>query len=376
MKKVAVLGATGSVGTQAIEVIRANSAALCLCAASCHRQWEKLVETVAPLRPATLITATENALLSYAWGEERATVYSGKDALTRYAREGDYDILLVAVTGIHGLAPTLAALERGKTVALANKETLVCGGHLVEKALEKVGKLVPVDSEHSAIHQCLKGEESASVEKLILTCSGGALRSVPIADLAKATPQEVLAHPNWSMGNKITVDCATMVNKGFEVVEAHYLFNLPYENIEVLLHPESTVHSMVEFVDGAVMAQLGTPDMRLPIQYALTYPLRLPSLCAKLSLAGKSLHFQAVDGERYPCFGEVLRAACRGPAALVALNAADEYLVEQFLLGHIQYGQIHTLLAKATAPFSGDCATLDEVLAVDEKAREYVRSLL
>ena len=271
---------------------------------------------------------------------------------------------------------TLAALERGKTVALANKETLVCGGHLVEKALEKVGKLVPVDSEHSAIHQCLKGEESASVEKLILTCSGGALRSVPIADLAKATPQEVLAHPNWSMGNKITVDCATMVNKGFEVVEAHYLFNLPYENIEVLLHPESTVHSMVEFVDGAVMAQLGTPDMRLPIQYALTYPLRLPSLCAKLSLAGKSLHFQAVDGERYPCFGEVLRAACRGPAALVALNAADEYLVEQFLLGHIQYGQIHTLLAKATAPFSGDCATLDEVLAVDEKAREYVRSLL
>ncbi len=298
------------------------------------------------------------------------TMWCGPDCMQRYAQEGDYDILVVAVTGIAGLLPTLSALRRGKRVALANKETLVCGGDLVMRtAAEYGGELLPIDSEHCALHQCI-AQSGKNVRRLYITASGGALRDVPQEALARASVEQVLAHPNWQMGGKITVDCATMVNKAFEIVEAHHLFGMPLANISAVLHRQSMVHGMAEFVDGSILAQMAVADMRLPIQYALTYPDRLPSLADPLSPMGLHLDFDAIDPQRYPCYTLGLQCAQAGSRALVAYNAADEVAVQAFLSGHICFGDIHTILCRTVQDVSGDCTDIDDILAVDQMARK------
>lgn len=362
MKRVAILGSTGSIGRQTLDVIRANADDLCVCALSCRHNVRLVLNQAADCGADTLISQT-------AIGECGLRTYEGKDALVRYAREGDYDILVVAVVGIAGLLPSLAALERGKTVCLANKETLVCGGELVAKALSKGGQLLPIDSEHCAIHQCLKGNDRADIRRIILTASGGALRDMPIDKLDQATKRDVLAHPNWNMGDKITVDCATMVNKGFEAIEAKALFGVSLDNIQILVHRQSIVHSMVQFTDNTYMAQLAVPDMRLPVQYALLYPDRVPSLVQEVDFCRQPLTFEAVDAARYPALSLVLDCARNSSARCVALNAADEVAVAAFLEGHITLGKIHTILSHTVAVFNGSIRDVEDVMRIDREAR-------
>ena len=362
MKRVAILGSTGSIGRQTLEVIRSNTDKLTACALSCHHNVPLMLNQIEDLGVDTLISQS-------AIGACGLNTYEGEDALVRYAREGDYDVLVVAVVGIAGLLPTLAALERGKTVCLANKETLVCGGELVEKALSKGGLLLPIDSEHCAIHQCLKGNERTDIRRIILTASGGALRDMPIDKMASATKREVLAHPNWDMGDKITVDCATMVNKGFESIEARALFGVSLDNIQILVHRQSIVHSMVQFTDNTYMAQLAVPDMRLPIQYALLYPDRVTSLVQEVDFCREPLTFEEVDAARYPALGVVLDCAQKSSAQCVALNAADEVAVAAFLEGHIALGKIHTILRHTAARFDGSIRDVEDVMRIDREAR-------
>lgn len=363
MKKVAVLGSTGSVGRQTLEVIRAHADELSACALSCHTNTRLMQEQARQFGVKTLVS-TQNI-------ECEGTVYSGEDALVRYAAEGDYDILVVAVGGLSGLKPTLAALHRDKIVCLANKESLVCGGRFVMDAvISSNGVLLPVDSEHSAVWQSLEGNRYRDIKRIILTASGGALRDYPLDKLPLATPREVLAHPNWAMGDKITVDCATMVNKAFEVVEAHYLFDVPYEDIDVLVHRESVVHSMVELRDNSVKAQLGVPDMRLPIQYALLYPARRPSLVGALDLVGRSLTFEGLDEARYPAFRCVVDGAAQSTSKAVAAVAADEAAVKAFLDGHIPLGGIHTILQRAVDAFDGNVRDLADVWRIYAEAAQ------
>jgi 1-deoxy-D-xylulose-5-phosphate reductoisomerase len=277
-----------------------------------------------------------------------------------------------------GFAPTLAALEAGKPVALANKETLIMAGHLVTRAAAASGApLLPIDSEHSAIWQCLQGEEpyAERVRRLLLTASGGALRDQPLDALADVTPDQALQHPTWTMGRKITVDSATLMNKGLEVIEAHWLFGLPYECIEVVIHHQSVIHSLVEFVDGSVKAQLGLPDMRLPIQYALTHPRRLPAPVPPLDLAALgALTFTSVDRERYPCLALACAAGSRGGTYPTVLNAANEEAVERFLSGGLRFIDIASLLEAALGAHEGTPhPSLEEVLAADAWARKYAQ---
>ncbi|MEX0750803.1 MAG: 1-deoxy-D-xylulose-5-phosphate reductoisomerase [Dehalococcoidia bacterium] len=287
------------------------------------------------------------------------------------------DVVVVATAGKAGLMPTLAALRAGKAVALANKEVLVMAGHIVTKAAETGhGELRPVDSEHSAIWQCLWGEDIAAVEKIILTASGGAFRDLSASELARVTPQQALRHPTWDMGRKITIDSATLMNKGFEAIEARWLFNVPMDRIEIVMHRESIVHSMVEFSDGSVKAQLGEPDMRLPILCALTYPDR--TACddvPKLHLARKgTLTFGETDLGRYPCLRLALEAGAKGGTWPVALAAADEVAVEDFMRGTLGFTDIAKVVDATLSAHAGRAdPTLDEVLEADAWAREFAR---
>ncbi|MGB9835094.1 MAG: 1-deoxy-D-xylulose-5-phosphate reductoisomerase, partial [bacterium] len=302
-------------------------------------------------------------------------LYLGEEGLVELVTREDVDLVLVAVVGIAGLLPTLEALRRGKTVALATKEALVAGGKLVKRAIQEGGgRLIPVDSEHSAIFQCLQGESMEAVDKIILTASGGPFWRRSPAELERVTVEEALAHPVWKMGKKITVDSATLMNKGLEVIEAHYLFGLPPEKIEVLIHPQSVVHSLVQFKDGAMLAQLSVPDMRLPIQYALLYPERLPSLVRTLDLAevGK-LEFQRADPERFPALRLAYRALEMGGTAPTVLSAADEVAVQAFLEGRISFTRIVQMVEEVLSshvPLSGE--TLEEVLEADRWARKKI----
>ena len=373
MKRVAVLGSTGSVGRQTLEVIRSFPDRLESCALSCHTNTELLLSQARSMRVNTLVCTQTNFA-------DAAYRYVGEDAAYRYALEGDYDVLVVALVGIAGLRPTLAALERGKTVCLANKETLVCGGPLVKKAQAKGhGVLLPIDSEHAAILQSLRAGERGEIKRLILTASGGALRDLPLADLQKATPDMVLSHPNWSMGDKITVDCATMVNKAFEVIEACYLFDVKPSKVEVLIHRESVIHSMVQFVDNSYVAQLAVPDMRLPIQYALLYPDRVPSLVEEMDFTSRPLTFERMDAERYPTFGVVMDAFLFGAAACIAANAADEVAVEAFLKGHISFRGIHRVLEETVSRLcssSGFVRDVEDVFEMDTNARAIAKGVV
>ncbi|WJQ12333.1 1-deoxy-D-xylulose-5-phosphate reductoisomerase [Geobacillus stearothermophilus] len=381
MKYISILGASGSIGQQTLDVMRAHPDKFRLAAASVGKNVEAARKLIVEFSPVLVAVTDRDAyeVLRCEYSGRTAVVY-GEEGLVEAAVCPQADVVVTAVVGSVGLVPTLKAIEAGKTIALANKETLVVAGHLVTAAAKRRGvPLLPVDSEHSAIFQCLQGEKREHVEKLILTASGGSFRDRTREELAHVTVEEALRHPNWSMGAKITIDSATMMNKGFEVIEAHWLFGLPYERIDVVLHRESVIHSLVEFRDTSILAQLGTPDMRIPIQYALAYPERLPIAAAKpLDLAALgALHFAPVDFDRYRCLRFAYEAGKRGGSLPTVLNAANEEAVAAFLAGRIPFLAIEEWIERALERHQPvDDPQLEEIREIDADVRAYVRSLL
>jgi 1-deoxy-D-xylulose-5-phosphate reductoisomerase len=353
--RLAILGATGSIGRQALEVVRAHPARLRVVALGANRNSEALGE------------------LAMEFPTARTAL--GANALAALATDPDAELVLVATPGVAALRATVAALADGKSVALANKEVLVAAGHLIRAMSGGAGeRLRPVDSEHNGLWQCLVGEDLAKVRSVALTASGGAFRDVPVEALPGVTPQHALRHPTWKMGPKVTIDSATLVNKGYEVVETRWLYGLAYERIDVVYHPESVVHALVEYVDGSVKALLAEPDMRLPIQYALLWE-RAPSLAPRFDWgAGRTLRFGQIDLERYPCFAVVLETARSGDLrAMIGLSAADELAVERFIGGEIPFTDIAPLLRRgaelgAKAGRSPE-PELDEIIAIDASVR-------
>jgi 1-deoxy-D-xylulose-5-phosphate reductoisomerase len=379
-KRVAILGSTGSVGRQALDVAAAHPDRFAVVALAASQPSEAFLAQLAvwqpPLAavtaPASHVPVRPNGLLV------------GDEALVQLAVHCDADLVVVAVPGRVGLLPTLAALDSGKTVALANKESLVMAGHLVMAAARARGVAVlPVDSEHNAIWQCLRGEgapdaPAAEVASLILTASGGAFRDLPLAALSRVTPAEALRHPTWTMGPKITVDSATLMNKGLEVIEASWLFGVPLDRMQVVMHRESIVHSLVEFVDGSLKAQLAVPDMRLPIQYALSYPERWPCPVPRLNLARLgSLQFGEVDRDRFRCMYVALAAARAGGTFPAALSGADDEAVRLFLAGALPFDRIADVVeAVVDRHRPASDASLDAVLEADAQARALCRELV
>jgi 1-deoxy-D-xylulose-5-phosphate reductoisomerase len=363
--RVAVIGATGSIGAQALDVIRRFPELFELAGAVAGSRAEALEEALRPF-PGT------KAVLIAPEGPVPSTTLVGIEAACELARSSDVDVVLVGGGGAGALLPTLAACEAGRLVAIAAKEVLVMAGELVTQTARQHGaRIVPVDSEHSAIWQCLRGERSESVRRLILTASGGALRSTPLSELDSVTPAQALAHPNWRMGPKVTIDTATMINKGLEVIEAHFLFDIPYERIDVLIHPQSAIHSAVEFCDGTMIAQLGVADMRAPIALAMGDGRRLPGVVEPLHLeqVGR-LDFEAVDPARFPALAVVREAALRGGAAPAVMNAANEVAVAAFLEGQIAFTEIARLVAEVTESFQlPDQVGLEQLRVADGWAR-------
>ena len=380
-KRIALLGASGSIGRQTINVITQHPDLFELVSFGVGKNIEAARNILKQFDlPVFAVEREEDAeLLAKEYPDK--TVLCGEEGLLELAR-GDYDVLVNALVGFAGFAPTLAAIESDHEVALANKETLVCGGELINRALALHGKsLVPIDSEHSAIFQCLQGNRMRQLKRLIITASGGSFRNKTRDELQSVTVEEALAHPNWSMGAKITIDSATMMNKGFEVTEAHWLFNVPFEKIDVLMHPESIVHSMVEYVDQSVMAQLGSPDMRLPIQYALSWPNRLPLDEPPLDLAKVgTLHFSEPDLERFPLLGLAYEAGRKGGNLSAVMNAANEVANAAFRNHEIPFPMIETIVIGAVneAPFE-ELNSVDDLIRAnawgDGYARERVRKL-
>ena len=373
MKGIAVLGSTGSIGTQTLEVVRALRDRLAVVGLAAGRNVELLAKQVEEFQPRLVWADTP---------EPEAAGLSLHDAafvsMEEMVRHPDVELVMVATTGRVGLGPTLEALRLGKAVALANKEAIVMAGELVmATARQHGGSLLAVDSEPSAIWQCLRGEDR-EVAKLIITASGGPFRNRPLDDMASVTAQEALQHPTWTMGPKITIDSATLMNKGFEVIESHWLFDVPWDRIQVVLHPQSVVHSMVEFADGSVKAQLGPPDMRLPIQHALLYPERVPNptLNGFDPLKFPSLTFEPLDTKRYPCFKTALEAGRAGGTYPAVLSAADEEAVHLFLQGRIGFSDIHRLVSGTLdAHQTQGENTVEAILQADEWARHHVRGL-
>ncbi|QOY34507.1 1-deoxy-D-xylulose-5-phosphate reductoisomerase [Anaerobacillus isosaccharinicus] len=381
MKKISLLGATGSIGTQTLDVIKSHPDKFTLEAISIGRNIDLGLKQINEYKPKLVSVQFKedyDKLLKEI--PKNTKLFYGNEGLEEVAANNDADILVNAVLGSVGLKPTLSAIQAGKTIAIANKETLVTAGHLVTAEANKFNvNLLPVDSEHSAIFQCLQGERLQEVDKLILTASGGSFRHLERSQLANVTVQDALNHPNWSMGAKITIDSATMMNKGLEVIEAYWLFGMPYEKIEVLLHQESIIHSMVEFIDGSVIAQLGTPDMRVPIQYALTYPNRLDLVGKKrLSLweVGK-LHFSKPSFDRYRCLGFAFEAGKSGGTVPTVLNAANEEAVSLFLNGTISFLEIEEAIEKALNWHQKiSSPTLEEIQHIDKEVRTFVKKVM
>ncbi len=378
-KEIIILGSTGSIGVNALHVVEQMPERFSVVALSTHQQVDHLLRQAQLHRPAivAITGAAPDAEQLRAFQTLQIQVWLGPDALSRLCAELDYDLLVNAVVGAVGFVPTLAAVQRGRTVALANKEALVIGGALVTRAAAASGSvLLPIDSEHSAIFQCLLGEQKEAVEEILLTGSGGPFRTWPAEELADVTVEQALKHPNWSMGRKITIDSATMMNKGLEIIEAHWLFGIPVEKIKVVIHPQSIVHSMVAFTDGSVKAQLGVPDMRMPIQLAMTWPERLGSLFPRLDFfAMQQLVFARPDEEKFPAL-ELARAAIHaGGTAPAVLNAANEAAVHLFLAKRIGFLDIVRLIDAALQEHRLQSALdAETLLAADLWARGYVEA--
>ncbi len=369
--RLAILGCTGSIGRQTLQAVDWHPDRFTVTALAARRDSPEFRELVARYRPALAVVVDGAS----GWDQPDLRLLSGETGLIEAATLDAVDTVVVATSGRAGLAPTLAALEAGKAVALANKEALVTAGHLVMRASRHSGAAVlPVDSEHSGLWQCLLGEaDPAAIRQVTLTASGGALRDVPIAELGRVTVDQALRHPNWSMGPKITIDSATLMNKGLEVLEAACLFGLELERVGVVLHRESIVHALVEFVDGSIKAQLSSPDMRLPILYALSYPARLSTPLPSLNLASiGALSFGEVDRTRYPCLELAYEAGRRGGTYPAVLNASNEEAVHLFLSGSAEFAAIFEMVERALAahlPVSDP--KLDEVLEADRWARRF-----
>lgn len=375
MKKIAILGSTGSIGTQTVDILPSIDAEVV--ALTTNRRINLLEEQARALHPKMVCAMDENAAkaLKIKLADTDITVLTGMDGLIACAAESGADIVVTAVVGMVGLLPTMAAIKAGKDIALANKETLVCAGGLVMSAAKQYGvRILPVDSEHSAIFQCVQAANGNPIDKILLTASGGPFFGKKIEEMRGMTREQALAHPNWSMGAKITIDSATMMNKGLELIEAMWLYDLPPEDIEIVVHRESIVHSAVEFADGAVIAQLGLPDMRLPIQLALTWPQRVPCKVPRMSLAEVAkLTFYAPDYEAFPALNLAKHAASLKGDRGAVLNGANEAAVGLFLNGKIGFTDIAERVAYAldTISYKKDI-TLDDVLAADKAAREIV----
>ena len=368
---VAILGATGSIGKSALAVVRQHPDRFRPVALTAHRNAEALAALVAEHRPGLAVVADPSAPSGvYCAGPARWA--TGREALLEAATHPDVDVVLNALVGAAGLEPTLAALRAGKRVALANKESLVCAGPLVLRAAEEGGgELLPVDSEHSAIFQCLQGARRGEVERLVVTASGGPFRGWAPERLAAVTPADALRHPTWDMGAKITIDSATLANKALEVIEAHFLFGVPYERIEAVVHPQSIIHSMVEFVDGSVLAQMGFPTMEIPVLYALAYPDRLPYACRRFDpVAAGTLTFEPLRADLFRAFALGVEAGRAGGTAPAVYNAANEVAVAAFLEGALSFPGIAQAIDNALARWpGGGAATLDDVLRADAWAR-------
>ena len=378
-KRRAILGSTGSIGTQALQVIDEHSDLYEAYVITANNSVGKLIEQARKYVPEAVVIANEQhyAEVRDALADLPIKVYAGEDALCEVVQDDNVDIVLASMVGFAGLRPTISAIKAGKMIALANKETLVVAGELINSlASEYKVPIIPVDSEHSAIFQCL--EPGNKIEKILLTASGGPFRKYSKEELKTVTKAQALAHPTWNMGDKITIDSATLMNKGFEVIEAKWLFGLKPEQIEVVVHPQSVIHSMVQFEDGAVKAQLGVPDMRLPIQYAFSYPQRLKASFDRLDFFQmRELTFEKPDTDRFPCLRLAFESLRRGGNMPCIVNAANEIVNRAFIEDRIPYEKISEVIESAMQhiAFSSD-SSLDTYLQTDKETREYAKSLI
>ncbi|KEK23291.1 1-deoxy-D-xylulose-5-phosphate reductoisomerase [Bacillus gaemokensis] len=380
VKYISILGSTGSIGTSALDVVASYPEHFKIIGLTANHNIDLLEKQIQTFQPRIVSVGTKElaAILRKRISTDTKITY-GKDGLIEVATHPDSNLVLTSVVGVSGLLPTIEALKAKKDIAIANKETLVAAGHIVTELAKQNGcRLIPVDSEHSAIFQCLNGENNKEIEKLIVTASGGAFRDMTREEMAILQAKDALKHPNWLMGAKLTIDSATLMNKGFEVMEARWLFDIPYEKIDVLIHKESIIHSLVEFIDGSIMAQLGAPDMRMPIQYAFHYPTRLPSNYKKLNLLEVgSLHFEKPDLKKFPCLHYAYESGKIGGTAPAVLNAANEIANALYLQNEISFFDIEkTIYSTLEAHHNITNPSLETVLEVDRWAREYANELL
>jgi 1-deoxy-D-xylulose-5-phosphate reductoisomerase len=385
MKRVTILGSTGSIGTSTLDIIRRNPEKYTVHALVAGRNAALLAEQIAEFRPAVVVVADEKVrqqlaqLLQSAPSNHRPDLETGRAAQEAVAAATETDILISAIVGVAGLPATFAGVQAGKRVGLANKETLVTGGEVVMSAVAQFGaELIPVDSEHNGAHQCLRAGDRKDVRKLILTASGGPFRKTPLAEMANVTPAQALNHPTWKMGPRITIDSATLMNKGFEVIEACWLFGFPPSQVEVVVHPQSTVHAMVEYNDGSVIAQVCATDMRMPIQYAMTWPERDEAPVPRLDWReARTWEFYPPDFEKFPLLRLAYEAQTVGGSATCVLNAADEIAVESFLNERIPFRGIASIVEETLHRVPGrNLRTVEDVLEVDAEARRVAASLV
>lgn len=383
--RILLLGASGSIGASTLDVLRQHADRFELTGLSCGKRWQELLAAVAEFKPAVACIcdaqaatqAREPARGLAAKGVRTEFVFGGIEHMARLAREMDYDVLLASVTGAAGLPAVLEAAKRGKRIALANKESLVMTGPILTAICKQTGaELLPVDSEHSAIFQCLRGESTREIKRIILTASGGPFRTTPIADLKHVTVEQALKHPTWTMGPKITIDSSTLFNKALEVIEARWLFDVRREQLDAVIHPQSIVHSMVEFVDASIMAHLGPTDMKIPIQFALSYPQRIAQPVPSIGWERMaSLTFEPVNYERFPALKLGFEVAAEGGTLGAVFNAANEVAVERFLAGGTKYLDIYrTVKSACDAHRNVAQPDLEQVLAADAWARQHARA--
>ncbi len=376
MKPIAILGSTGSIGKQTLEVVREHKEKFRIVGLAANNNIELLQEQIAEFNPTAVcvMNPVKADLLREKTGVE---VFSGIDGLNKISALDETDTVVNALVGSIGILPTINAIKHKKNIAIANKETLVTAGKIVMEEVRKNNvSFLPIDSEHSAILQCIKSERKEDIRRIILTCSGGPFRNFSAEQIRNATVNDALNHPTWNMGAKITVDSATLMNKGFEVIEAHWLYSVPYENVEVVVHPESIVHSFVEFNDSSTLAQMGFPDMRIPIQYSLSYPERIPNNFQSIDFGRiKSLNFEKPDLERFPCLRVAYDAGIAGGTLPAVLNASNEIAVKFFLDGKIRFFEISEIIKSAIERHKViKNPNLDEILNVDRKTREDVQN--
>jgi len=378
-KKIAILGSTGSIGRSTLRVVDHLKGSFQVVALSAHTQIDLLESQARRYSVARVAVVDGEAAERLAARAPDLDVLSGLDGVCELAQMEEVDQVVAAIVGAAGVRPTYAAIESGKQVALANKESLVCAGHQLMELAGRTGAVIlPVDSEHSALFQCLHGEDPSRVRRLLLTCSGGPFRDFSAEQLQDVTVEGALAHPNWEMGPKVTIDSSTLMNKGLEAIEAHFLFGLPMDKIEVVVHPQSVVHSLVEFIDGSIMAQMGPHDMVLPIQYALTYPERSRGMVAPFDFTqGLQLDFLGPDDQRFPCLGLAYRAMEAGGTLPCYMNGANERLVEQFVDGEIGWTDIGRRLERLMESHAVEAsASLDRLLEIDRQARREAEMVL